>query len=144
MILFFQDPSGLLFLSRPLNISGHLTTYFAWSFGSYICEMGGRSMWYHCPLVFELQSSGRLIWWILSFYVLDTTSLSSSGECKLENMRTLCVACHADVTAEQCADRRKTRNKAKNLLKGITSGLINEEKPRPIDLVLEVRWLSQN
>ncbi|CAA2977536.1 DNA annealing helicase and endonuclease ZRANB3 [Olea europaea subsp. europaea] len=59
------------------------------------------------------------------------------GECKLENMRTLCVACHADVTAEQCADRRKTRNKAKNLLKGITSGLINEEKPRPIDLVLE-------
>ncbi|KAK3009226.1 hypothetical protein RJ639_014763 [Escallonia herrerae] len=25
------------------------------------------------------------------------------GECRLENMRTLCVACHADVTAAQCA-----------------------------------------
>ncbi|KAL2479170.1 SNF2 domain-containing protein [Forsythia ovata] len=59
------------------------------------------------------------------------------GECKLENMRTLCVACHADVTAEQCAERRKTRNKAKKQLQGIMSGIISDENPRQIDNVLE-------
>ncbi|XP_058070254.1 uncharacterized protein LOC131219229 isoform X2 [Magnolia sinica] len=39
------------------------------------------------------------------------------GECKLENMRTLCVACHSEVTAEQRTDRRLTRIKAKEQLK---------------------------
>ncbi|KAL8141905.1 hypothetical protein V2J09_014937, partial [Rumex salicifolius] len=28
------------------------------------------------------------------------------GECRIENLRTLCVACHADVTAAQCAERK--------------------------------------
>jgi len=33
----------------------------------------------------------------------------SIGECKLENMRTLCVAYHYDVTAAQCVERRIAR-----------------------------------
>ncbi|XVF11849.1 hypothetical protein REPUB_Repub08aG0062600 [Reevesia pubescens] len=49
------------------------------------------------------------------------------GECRLENMRTLCVACHADVTAAQCAERRSMRIKAKKKLKGIMSDLRNSE-----------------
>ncbi|XP_028753666.1 DNA annealing helicase and endonuclease ZRANB3 isoform X2 [Neltuma alba] len=39
------------------------------------------------------------------------------GECRLENMRTLCVACHYDVTTAQCTERRKERAKAKKQLK---------------------------
>ncbi|XP_057791867.1 uncharacterized protein LOC131008825 isoform X2 [Salvia miltiorrhiza] len=50
------------------------------------------------------------------------------GECKLENMRTLCIACHADVTTAQCAERRIARKKAKKQLKETMSGLINNEK----------------
>ncbi|KAG7954971.1 hypothetical protein I3843_11G048400 [Carya illinoinensis] len=45
------------------------------------------------------------------------------GECRLENMRTLCVACHYDVTTAQCAERRSTRAKAKKQLKVIMHGL---------------------
>nr|POE73190.1 isoform 4 of dna annealing helicase and endonuclease zranb3 [Quercus suber] len=47
------------------------------------------------------------------------------GECRLENMRTLCVACHSEVTAAQCAERRSTRAKAKKQLKVILSELRN-------------------
>ncbi|EOY21978.1 SNF2 domain-containing protein / helicase domain-containing protein / HNH endonuclease domain-containing protein, putative isoform 1 [Theobroma cacao] len=47
------------------------------------------------------------------------------GECRLENMRTLCVACHADVTAVQCAERSSMRIKAKKNLKAIMSDLRN-------------------
>ncbi|KAI9117591.1 hypothetical protein K1719_011757 [Acacia pycnantha] len=39
------------------------------------------------------------------------------GECRLENMRTLCVACHYDVTTTQCAERRKERTRARKQLK---------------------------
>ncbi|KAF8399557.1 hypothetical protein HHK36_015424 [Tetracentron sinense] len=46
------------------------------------------------------------------------------GECRLENMRTLCVACHADVTAAQRAERRSTRVKAKEQLKVTMNDLI--------------------
>ncbi|KAJ0049423.1 hypothetical protein Pint_16189 [Pistacia integerrima] len=49
------------------------------------------------------------------------------GECRLENMRTLCVACHYDVTKAQCAERRSTRAKARKQLKVIMSGLRNDE-----------------
>ncbi|KAK2970334.1 hypothetical protein RJ640_003302 [Escallonia rubra] len=49
------------------------------------------------------------------------------GECRLENMRTLCVACHADVTAAQCAERRSTRAKAMKQLKVIMSHLRNAQ-----------------
>ncbi|BFG32841.1 hypothetical protein CerSpe_191140 [Prunus speciosa] len=45
------------------------------------------------------------------------------GECKLENMRTLCVACHSDVTKQQCAERHSTRIKAKKKLKAIMTNL---------------------
>ncbi|POO01949.1 SNF2 domain-containing protein / helicase domain-containing protein / HNH endonuclease domain-containing protein [Trema orientale] len=54
------------------------------------------------------------------------------GECKLENMRTLCVACHSDVTKAQCAERRLTRANAKKQLKAFLNGLkdvqSNEQK----------------
>ena len=46
-----------------------------------------------------------------------------TGECKLENMRTLCVVCHARVTKEQCAERRSTRLKAKKQLKELMNDL---------------------
>lgn len=55
---------------------------------------------------------------------MNATYLSSAGECKLENMRTLCVACHADVTAAQCKDRRIARNKAKKQLKETLSKVL--------------------
>lgn len=47
------------------------------------------------------------------------------GECRLENMRTLCVVCHADVTALQSAERRLARIEAKKQLKVIMNGLRN-------------------
>ncbi|KAG8388752.1 hypothetical protein BUALT_Bualt02G0158000 [Buddleja alternifolia] len=59
------------------------------------------------------------------------------GECKLENMRTLCVACHADVTTAQCAERRIARKKAKKHLKDTMSSLINVKKSGKINHVLQ-------
>lgn len=50
------------------------------------------------------------------------------GECKLENMRTLCVACHYDVTAAQCAERRKARANARKQLKALMNSLKNDIK----------------
>ena len=50
----------------------------------------------------------------------------SLGECKLENMRTLCVACHSDVTKAQCAERRIARAKAKKQLKSVMNGLTDD------------------
>ncbi|XP_034673278.1 DNA annealing helicase and endonuclease ZRANB3 isoform X2 [Vitis riparia] len=50
------------------------------------------------------------------------------GECRLENMRTLCVACHSDVTAAQCAERRSVRIKAKKQLKVIMNSLKDDAK----------------
>ncbi|KAK8362243.1 hypothetical protein V6Z12_A03G089000 [Gossypium hirsutum] len=49
------------------------------------------------------------------------------GECRLENMRTLCVACHAVVTAAQCIERRSIRTKAKKKLKAIMADLKKAE-----------------
>ncbi|XP_030531053.1 DNA annealing helicase and endonuclease ZRANB3 isoform X3 [Rhodamnia argentea] len=48
------------------------------------------------------------------------------GECRLENMRTLCVACHFDVTAAQRAERHASRVEGKRRLKEILSGLKND------------------
>ncbi|GER51811.1 SNF2 and helicase domain-containing protein [Striga asiatica] len=59
------------------------------------------------------------------------------GECKLENLRTLCVACHADVTTAQCSERRITRNKAKKQLKEAMQDLINADKSTKNDNVLQ-------
>ncbi|KAK7304668.1 hypothetical protein VNO77_42553 [Canavalia gladiata] len=47
------------------------------------------------------------------------------GECTLENMRTLCVACHYDVTAAQCAERRRTRANARKQLKVLMNSMKN-------------------
>ncbi|KAK6128150.1 hypothetical protein DH2020_038103 [Rehmannia glutinosa] len=58
------------------------------------------------------------------------------GECKLDNLRTLCVACHADVTTAQCLERRNARYKAKKQLKETLSGLINVKSGK-IDNVLQ-------
>lgn len=46
-----------------------------------------------------------------------------AGECRLENMRTLCIACHAEVTAAQCAERRSERAKAKKQLNRLLANL---------------------
>ncbi|XP_075492000.1 LOW QUALITY PROTEIN: uncharacterized protein LOC142530108 [Primulina tabacum] len=59
------------------------------------------------------------------------------GECKLENMRTLCVACHAAVTTAQCAERRIARNKAKKQLKDIMNGLTDAHKSWHINNVVQ-------
>ncbi|KAK7301498.1 hypothetical protein RJT34_12363 [Clitoria ternatea] len=50
------------------------------------------------------------------------------GECKLENMRTLCVACHYDVTAAQCAERRIARANARKQLKMLMNSMKNGSK----------------
>lgn len=42
-------------------------------------------------------------------------------------MRTLCVACHADVTAAQCAERCSKRKEAKKKLEILISGLSNSQ-----------------
>ncbi|KAL8056880.1 hypothetical protein ABFS82_04G147000 [Erythranthe guttata] len=64
------------------------------------------------------------------------------GECKLENLRTLCVACHADVTTAQCSERRIARKKAKKQLKDAMSKLANINKSKKIGNVLQVRDLE--
>lgn len=46
------------------------------------------------------------------------------GECRLENMRTLCVACHYEVTADQRVERRLLRKQAKEQLET----MLNEMK----------------
>ncbi|KAF9593056.1 hypothetical protein IFM89_020063 [Coptis chinensis] len=60
------------------------------------------------------------------------------GECTVDNMRTLCVACHKEVTAAQAAERRVTRINAKKRLKGILLGLSNGSKIETINSSLMV------
>ncbi|CAI9284011.1 unnamed protein product [Lactuca saligna] len=57
------------------------------------------------------------------------------GECRLENMRTLCIACHADVTLAQCCERRSERAKAKKQLKRLLANitLVNNCKEKETD-----------
>ncbi|KAK2655549.1 hypothetical protein Ddye_008601 [Dipteronia dyeriana] len=59
------------------------------------------------------------------------------GECRLENMRTLCVACHYEVTVAQCAERRSTRLKAMKQLKVIMKGLRNDQNVNRIGAHIE-------
>lgn len=56
---------------------------------------------------------------------LKISLLTFSGECNLDNMRTLCVVCHADVTAAQSAERCSLRKKARKQLKTMMSVLKN-------------------
>ena len=70
-------------------------------------------------LIILLQSSREEV--IVSFCTINVFSsrkevLSSgtnAGECNLHNVRTLCVICHAKVTAEQSQKRRKSFARAK-------------------------------
>ncbi|XP_059444296.1 LOW QUALITY PROTEIN: uncharacterized protein LOC132176179 [Corylus avellana] len=59
------------------------------------------------------------------------------GECRLENMRTLCVACHSDVTVAQGADRRSTRAKARKQLKVIMNDLKKYQKTKETNTNIE-------
>ncbi|KAK4750446.1 hypothetical protein SAY87_003928 [Trapa incisa] len=52
------------------------------------------------------------------------------GECLLENMRTLCVACHSDVTAIQCGERRAQRKQTRRQLKAILASLKNNDNTK--------------
>ncbi|CAI9111969.1 OLC1v1012325C1 [Oldenlandia corymbosa var. corymbosa] len=59
------------------------------------------------------------------------------GECTLENLRTLCVSCHADVTSAQNTKRAKdqvTDAQAKKRLKVAMKNLKNPRKPGEIDV----------
>ncbi|XP_068653942.1 uncharacterized protein [Aristolochia californica] len=58
------------------------------------------------------------------------------GECRLENMRTLCVACHSEVTAAQQAERRLMRIKAKEQLKSVIKEL--QQNPTEMETIPNV------
>jgi hypothetical protein len=61
------------------------------------------------------------------------------GECKLENMRTLCVACHSNVTAAQRAERCSTMEKARKQLEVIMNDIkcMEEETSTYVKVNLE-------
>ncbi|CAN1151938.1 DNA annealing helicase and endonuclease ZRANB3 [Linum perenne] len=58
---------------------------------------------------------------------------NGGGECRLENMRTLCVACHYDVTTAQGADRRLARAKARKQLKAAMAELDQDQNSEKSD-----------
>nr|KYP55768.1 Zinc finger Ran-binding domain-containing protein 3 [Cajanus cajan] len=64
------------------------------------------------------------------------------GECKLENLRTLCVACHYDVTAAQCAERRIARAKARKQLKALMNSMKNDIKSAASSKIKDCRRLE--
>uniref|UniRef100_A0A0D9X150 Helicase ATP-binding domain-containing protein n=1 Tax=Leersia perrieri TaxID=77586 RepID=A0A0D9X150_9ORYZ len=51
----------------------------------------------------------------------------SEGECALENLRTLCVACHYEVTSAQQKERKELTKKAKELLKNTVNNQQDDE-----------------
>lgn len=57
-------------------------------------------------------------------------------------MRTLCVACHADVTAAQCAERRLAKQKAKKQLKIIMNNLKGAQELGKINGEIKVLLFS--
>lgn len=63
---------------------------------------------------------------------------TTEGECRLENMRTLCVGCHFDVTAEQRAERRLVRLKAKKQLRDTITDIKKSENTERIDNDIQV------
>uniref|UniRef100_A0A6N2LX81 Uncharacterized protein n=1 Tax=Salix viminalis TaxID=40686 RepID=A0A6N2LX81_SALVM len=61
---------------------------------------------------------------LIKCFLTDYNQLGElKGECKLENMRTLCVACHSKVTAAQRAERCSTREKARKQLEVIMNDM---------------------
>ena len=72
-----------------------------------------------------------MIIFLISFVQLivewhDNLSDFLSGECKLENMGTLCVACHYEVTRAQHKELKEIRKKAKEHLKNA----LNKQKDK--------------
>ncbi|KAJ3673121.1 hypothetical protein LUZ60_006495 [Juncus effusus] len=61
---------------------------------------------------------------------------NGGGECTLENLRTLCVACHHEVTKAQCHERKLIKRRAKELLK--TANKEIEEEQTDEDLMVAV------
>lgn len=59
-------------------------------------------------------------------------------------MRTLCIACHSDVTKAQCAERRLTRAKAKKQLKAVMNGLKDVQNNEETDANVKVCSQSTN
>lgn len=59
-------------------------------------------------------------------------------------MRTLCVTCHADVTAAQCAERRFAREMAKRQLKALMKNLKDAEESGEINGNIQVLLLFLN
>lgn len=59
-------------------------------------------------------------------------------------MRTLCVACHSDVTKAQCAERRLARAKAKKQLKAVMNGLKDVQNNKQTDTNVKVCSQSTN
>ncbi|EFJ17354.1 hypothetical protein SELMODRAFT_233770 [Selaginella moellendorffii] len=51
---------------------------------------------------------------------------AGGGECDLENMRTLCVVCHAQVTSEQCRKRHASFRKAQRALQFTRYGFLRK------------------
>ncbi|RCV13837.1 hypothetical protein SETIT_2G378100v2 [Setaria italica] len=56
------------------------------------------------------------------------------GECKVENMRTLCVACHYEVTRAQHKELKEIRKKAKEHLKNA----LNQQKDKASEATEEI------
>ncbi|CAH9120943.1 unnamed protein product [Cuscuta epithymum] len=73
-----------------------------------------------------------------------TPVYKGGGECLLENMRTLCVACHADVTAAQRKERHLMRLKARKHLQDIMRNLKTVVMPNEIENETEDKRLSQD
>ncbi|XP_010258160.1 PREDICTED: DNA annealing helicase and endonuclease ZRANB3 isoform X2 [Nelumbo nucifera] len=65
------------------------------------------------------------------------------GECRLDNMRTLCVACHFEVTAAQRAERCLARIKAKDQLKVVMNELKDGDNTKLVDSNVEVHGNSE-
>ncbi|KAL5987291.1 hypothetical protein ACLOJK_038453 [Asimina triloba] len=73
-----------------------------------------------------------------------------NGECNLENMRTLCVACHSEVTAAQRTDRRLTKMQAKEHLKLVMKQIKDKSRNERLEasdfsekLILRLLWSIQ-
>uniref|UniRef100_A0A7N0TNK9 DNA annealing helicase and endonuclease ZRANB3 n=1 Tax=Kalanchoe fedtschenkoi TaxID=63787 RepID=A0A7N0TNK9_KALFE len=66
------------------------------------------------------------------------------GECQLDNMRTLCVACHYDVTAAQRRERRVMKNEAKKKLETIVNNFKNDQESERTNSCLKEQQLREN
>ncbi|XP_024542351.1 DNA annealing helicase and endonuclease ZRANB3 [Selaginella moellendorffii] len=61
---------------------------------------------------------------------------AGGGECDLENMRTLCVVCHAQVTSEQCRKRHASFRKAQRALQFTVERLLDNKRLKSEEVIL--------